>query len=139
MWLAAGQARILFYIVMINIHELSNAAMLSSHGTSAYETGTNNPYEYFHGLGIDLQDFSIRFLRKPNSNGSTVTGVFNICGIYFTAGARNFSDLLADVIRKYREKQAYHHDCQKRKRERYCRNWIKRHPDATDIPHYILQ
>ena len=137
--ISSGTGTDTFFIIMINLNTASNVALLNNNGTSAYETGTNNPYEYFHGLGIDLQDFSIRFLRKPNSNGSTVTGVFNICGIYFTAGARNFSDLLADIIRKYREKQAYHHDCQKRKRERYCRNWIKRHLDATDIPHYILQ
>ena len=116
---------------MMNIQSLSNVALLSNHGTSAYETGINNPYEYFHGLGIDLQDFSVRFLRKPNANGSTVTGVFNICGIYFTAGAKDFAGLLADVIRQYREKQAYHKACQARKRERNLQSWLSRHPVAT--------
>lgn len=116
--------------------------MLSGNGTSAYETGAQllmsvNPYEYFHSLGVDLQDFSVRFLRKARQNGTAVTGVFNICGIYFTAGARNLAELLTDVLRQYREKQTYHKACQAQKRERYRRNWMERHPDAVELPSFL--
>ena len=90
---------------MMNFHELSNAAMLSSRGTSAYETGIpviamSNPYEYFRSLGISLQGLSVRFLPKPRKNGVAVTGVFNFDGIYFTVGAKDFSALLADALRQ---------------------------------------
>ena len=89
---------------MMNNQNPSNAAMLSGSGTSAYETGIpaiamSNPYEYFRSLGISLQDFSIRFLHKPRKNGVAVTGVFNFDGIYFTAGAKDFSSLLAEGLR----------------------------------------
>ena len=137
---AAGQARIPLFIIMCNIHQLSNAALRSSHGTSANETGTqafNNPYTYFHGLGIDLQDFSIRFLHKPNANGSIVTGVFNICGIRYTAGAKDFNTLLQSVIRQYQEKCEYHRQCREAKRLRNTLSFIERYPDATVLPAYL--
>ena len=126
---------------MCNIQSLSNAALLSGRGTSANETGTqqptNNPYAYFQALGIDLQDFSVRFLRKPNASGSIVTGVFNICGIRYTAGARDFSGLLQSVIRQYHEKCAYHRQCREAKRQRNTQSFIERYPDATVLPAYL--
>ena len=93
-----------FFIIMMNNQNPSNAAMLSGSGTSAYETGIpaiamSNPYEYFRSLGISLHDFSVRFLHKPRKNGVAVTGVFNFDGIYFTAGAKDFSSLLAEGLR----------------------------------------
>ena len=133
-----------FFIIMMNLNTTSNVALLSNNGTSAYETGIpviamSNPYEYFRGLGISLQGLSVRFLPKPRKNGVAVTGVFNFDGIYFTVGAKDFSALLADALRQYREKQAYHKACQAQKRERYCQNWIERHPDATVLPVFLLQ
>lgn len=123
---------------MINLNDTFNVALLSNHGTSAYETGINNPYEYFHGLGIDLQDFSVRFLRKPNANGSTVTGVFNICGIYYTAGAKDFNALIQSVIRQYQEKCEYHRQCREAKRLRNRQSFLERYPDATALPAWLM-
>ena len=142
--LSNGSGTDTFFIVMMNNLSSSNAAMLSGSGTSAYETGIpviamSNPYEYFRSLGISLQGLSVRFLPKPRKNGVAVTGVFNFDGIYFTVGAKDFSALLADALRQYREKQAYHKACQAQKRERYCQNWIERHPDATVLPVFLLQ
>lgn len=123
----------------MNFHELSNAALSSSHGTSAYETGIpaiamSNPYEYFRSLGISLQDFSVRFLHKPRKNGVAVTGVFNFDGIYFTVGAKDFCALLADALRQYRQKKEWHRLNQARKRERNALSWLDRHPNATNVP-----
>lgn len=134
----SGSGTDTFFIIMMNIQSLSDAALSSSHGTSAYETGINNPYEYFQGLGIDLQDFSVRFLRKPNANGSMVTGVFNICGIRYTAGASDFNALLQSVIRQYREKCEYHRLCRETKRMRNTLSFIDRHPDATILPVWLM-
>lgn len=126
---------------MCNYIEISNAALLSGNGTSANETGTqqptNNPYAYFQALGIDLQDFSVRFLRKPNANGAMVTGVFNICGIRYTAGGPDFNGLLQSVIRQYREKCEYHRQCREAKRMRNTLSFIERYPDATVLPAYL--
>lgn len=133
----SGSGTDTFFIIMININSNSNAALSSSRGTSAYETGTNNPYEYFQGLGIDLQDFSVRFLRKPNANGSTVTGIFNICGIRYTAGAKDFNALLQSVIRQYRAKCKYHRQCREAKRLRNRQSFLERYPNATAIPGWL--
>ena len=135
----SGSGTDTFFIIMMNIQNLSNAALSSSRGTSAYETGIpaiamSNPYEYFRSLGISLQDFSVRFLRKPRKNGVAVTGVFNFDGIYFTVGAKDFSTLLADALRQYREKKEWHRMNQARKRERNSLSWISRHPGATVLP-----
>ena len=44
-----------FFIIMINFHELSNAALLSGRGTSAYETGTQsfstNAFRFYNAEG----------------------------------------------------------------------------------------
>ena len=128
---------------MINIHELSNVALLSNHGTSAYETGIpaiamSNPYEYFRSLGISLQDFSVRFLHKPRKNGVAVTGVFNFDGIYFTAGAKDFSSLLAEGLRQYREKKEWHSKNQAIKKSRNVQSFVQRHPEATALPSWLV-
>lgn len=92
-----------------------STAATNSFGTSAHETGINfstvNPYDYFHSMGIDLQDFSIRILGKRRKNGVAITGVFNICGIYYTVGAEDYEHLLADLLERYRRKHAYHKRC----------------------------
>ena len=137
--ISSGSGTDTFFIIMINIQNLSNVALLSNNGTSAYETGIpaiamSNPYEYFRSLGISLQDFSVRFLHKPRKNGVAVTGVFNFDGIYFTVGAKNFSALLADALRQYREKKEWHRMNQTLKRERNALSWIERHPNATVLP-----
>ena len=53
--ISSGTGTDTFFIIMKNIQNLSNAAMLSSHGTSAYETGT--------------QSFSSNALRSYNPDG----------------------------------------------------------------------
>lgn len=117
--------------------------MLSGSGTSAYETGIpaiamSNPYEYFRSLGISLQDFSVRFLRKPRKNGVAVTGVFNFDGIYFTVGAKDFETLLAEVLDDYFRKKEWHRKNQERKKSRNAQSFIDRHPDATTLPVWLM-
>ncbi len=134
--ISSGSGTDTFFIIMMNLNDTSNVALLSNNGTSAYETGIpaiamSNPYEYFRSLGISLQDFSIRFLHKPRKNGVAVTGVFNFDGIYFTAGAKDFSSLLAEGLRQYREKKEWHRANQARKRERNLQSWLSRHPETT--------
>lgn len=110
-------------------------------GTSAHETGTGfstiSPYDYFHSMGIDLQNFYIRVLGKRRKNGVAITGVFNICGIFYTAGAEDYEHLLADVLERYRSRAAYHKACRERKRERNMLSFINRYPDATVFPAYF--
>lgn len=53
--ISSGSGTDTFFIVMMNIQNLSNVALLSSHGTSAYETGT--------------QSFSSNALRSYNPDG----------------------------------------------------------------------
>lgn len=53
--ISSGSGTDTFFIIMKNIQNLSNAAMLSSQGTSAYETGT--------------QSFSTNALRFYNAEG----------------------------------------------------------------------
>lgn len=118
-----------------------SVATHNSFGTSAHETGINfstvNPYEYFHSMGIDLQDFSIRILGRRRKNGVAITGVFNISGIYYTVGAEDYGHLLADLLERYRERRAYHKKCQDSKRERNILSFINRYPDAMVLPAYF--
>ena len=139
----SGSGTDTFFIIMMNIQNLSNAALSSSRGTSAYETGIpaiamSNPYEYFRSLGVSLQDFSVRFLRKPRKNGVAVTGVFNFDGIYFTVGAKDFSALLSDALRRYREKKEWHRMNQAAKKHRNVQSFIERYPDATALPAWLM-
>lgn len=129
---------------MCNKQLLSNVALLSNRGTSANETGTKffntlsgNPYEDFARLGIDLQDVTLRFLAKPRKNGVAITGVFNICGIYYTSGAADYPSLLDDVLQRYHEKCAWHKRSQEEKKLRYIRGFINRYPDATVLPAWL--
>lgn len=125
---------------MLDNAKVSTAAN-NSFGTSAHETGINistlTPYEYFHSMGIDLQDFSIRILRKRRTNGVAITGVFNISGIYYTIGAEDYEHLLVDLLERYRKKRAYHKRCRERKRERNMLSFINRYPDAMVLPAYF--
>lgn len=118
-----------------------HSALLSVNETSAHETSplssVLNPYAYFDRLGIDLQDFTLRYLRQPRKNGVAVTGTFNISGIYYTAGAPDVEQLLADVVERYRAKQAYHRRCQDCKQERNLQTYINRYPDAMVLPAYF--
>lgn len=123
-----------------NQHTL-HSALLSANETSAHDTSllsaVTNPYAYFDRMGIDLQDFTLRYLRQPRKNGVAVTGTFNISGIYYTAGAADVPQLLADVLERYHAKQAYHHRCQDRKLERNLQTYINRYPDAMVLPAYF--
>lgn len=118
--------------------------MLSSHGTSAHETGTassslltGNPYTDFARLGMDLQGCHIRYRRTPNAQGHTLTGTFNICGTGYTMGADSYAQLVERVHAKWQEKQAYRRRCRAEKRMRNTLAFIARHPDATVLPAYL--
>lgn len=129
---------------MLQYTNNSNAAMLSSHGTSAHETGiessfalTGNPYADFARLGMDLQGCRIRYRRTPNAQGHAVTGTFNICGTGFTMGATTYPELVERVHAKWLEKQAWHRRCRAAKRLRNALAFIRRHPDSTVLPAYL--
>ena len=133
-----------FFIVMLQNHQYSPAATSGCAGTSAHETGnslsfsfTGNPYEDFARLGLDLQNCHIRFLRKPRNNGVTMTGVFNICGIGYTAGATDYPSLLRQVHAKFLEKQVWHRRRRAEKRLRNTLSFINRYPDATVLPAWL--
>ena len=121
-----------------NLH----GATLSANETFAHETSlfnsSVNPYAYFLGMGIDLQDYTIRYLRQPRKNGVAITGTFNICGILYTAGAADMDSLLSDVLERYHAKVAYQQRSQERKKERNTMAFIERHPDAMVLPAYLL-
>ena len=100
--------------------------MLSSHGTSAHETGTEssspltgNPYTDFARLGMDLQGCHVRYRRTPNAQGHTLTGT------------------IERVFAKWQEKQAYRRRSRAEKRMRNTLAFIARHPDATVLPAYL--
>lgn len=128
---------------MLQCIEISNAALSSSHGTSAHETGANlstltgNPYTDLARLGLDLHGCRIRYRRTPNKNGETVTGTFNISGTGYTMGAATYTQLIERICAKWREKQAYHRQCRAEKRLRNSQSFIARHPDATVLPAYL--
>lgn len=128
---------------MLQYHSLSNSALLSGHGTSAHETGTDfstltgNPYADFARLGMDLQGCHIRFRRTPNRRGETVTGTFNICGTGYTMGATSYPQLVERVFAKWQEKQAYYRQCRAEKRLRNTLAFISRYPDSTVLPAYL--
>lgn len=126
---------------MLQKRSLLHSTLSSANETSAHETSllsaVTNPYAYFDRMGIDLQDFTLRYLRQPRKNGVAVTGTFNISGIYYTAGAPDVEQLLADVVERYCAKQAYHRRCQDRKQERNLQTYINRYPDAMVLPAYF--
>ncbi len=134
----------LLYIMLQNQQYL-HSALLSANETSAHDTSllsaVTNPYAYFDRMGIDLQDFTLRYLRQPRKNGVSVTGTFNISGIYYTAGAADVPQLLADVLERYHAKQAYHHRCQDRKQERNLQTFnisgIYYTAGAADVPQLL--
>lgn len=122
---------------------ISDAAMLGGLGTSSHETGqcsfsfSGNPYEDFARLRLDLQNCHIRFLRKPRNNGTTITGVFNISGIVFTAGGRDYAEMVQRVRGLWLEKKAYYRQRREEKRVQYLQAWIDRHPGQTVLPWYF--
>ena len=128
---------------MLQYIEISNAASLSGHGTSAHETGANlstltgNPYTDLARLGLDLHGCRIRYRRTPNKNGETVTGTFNISGTGYTMGAATYTQLIERVCAKWQEKQAWHRRCRAEKRLRNTLAFISRHPDTTVLPAYL--
>ena len=115
--------------------------MLSANETYAHETSlfnsSVNPYTYFSGMGIDLQDYTIRYLRQPRKNGVAITGTFNISGILYTAGAADMDSLLSDVLERYHAKVAYQQRSQERKKVRNTMTFIERYPDAMVLPAYL--
>lgn len=128
---------------MLQYIEISNAALLSDHGTSAHETGigsftlTGNPYTDFARLGMDLQGCHVRYRRTPNAQGNTLTGTFNICGTGYTMGATTYPQLIERVFAKWQENQAYHRSRRAEKRLRNTLAFISRHPDSTVLPAYL--
>ena len=93
--------------------------MLNGLGTSAHETGSlftmNDLYACFARLGMTLHGCQIRILSRPNKNGATITGVFNISGTGYTMGASSLPELIERVHAKWLEKQAYYRECRHRK------------------------
>lgn len=129
---------------MLQNIDFSNAALLSSCGTSAHETGTDfpfaltgNPYYDFARMGMDLHDFRIRMLGKTRPNRVRITGTFNICGIGYTAGAADYPSLLREVHARFLEKKAWHRQCRDEKKMRNTLAYINRHPDATVLPAWL--
>lgn len=115
----------------------SDAATLSSLGTSAHETGTlytvTDLYADFARRGMTLHGCQIRILSHPNKNGSTVTGVFNISGTGYTMGAQSLPELIERVYAKWQEKQAYYRECRHRKNlERQQRRLLARSQTERD-------
>ena len=106
-----------FFIIMLHKSTISNAAMLGSLGTSAHETGFSvaDLYTEFARLGMTLHGCRIRILGRPNKNGATITGVFNISGTGYTMGATSLPELIDRVHAKWLEKQAYYRECRHRK------------------------
>lgn len=131
---------------MLQYHELSSAALHSGPGTaSAHDTGVNltfafsgNPYEDFIRLGLDLQNCHIRFLRKPRNNGVVITGVFNISGTVFTAGGRDYAEMVGNVRQQWQEKRAWYRQRREERRTLYIQAWIDRHPDSSILPWYFV-
>lgn len=129
---------------MIQTSTTSPAALLSAAGTSAHETGqcsftfSGNPYEDFDRLGLDLQNCHIRFLRKPRNNGVAITGVFNISGTVFTAGGRDYAEMVGRVRELWQEKRAWYRQRREEKRMIYLQAWIDRHPDSSTLPWYFV-
>lgn len=115
---------------------MSSANETFAHETSLFNSSVN-PYAYFLGMGIDLQDYTIRYLRKPRKNGVAITGTFNISGILYTAGAADMSSLLADVLERYHNKVAYQQRSRERKKLRNTMAFIERHPDAMVLPAHL--
>lgn len=142
--LNSGTGTDAFFIVMLHNHRVSDAVMFNSLGTSAHETGqcsfsfSGNPYEDFARLGLDLQNCHIRFLRKPRNNGVAITGVFNISGTVFTAGGRNYAELVGRVRELWQEKRAWYRQRREEKRMIYIQAWIDRHPDSSTLPWYFV-
>lgn len=128
---------------MLQSQDFSNAASLSSYGTSAHETGTTsfcltgNPYTDFARLGMDLHDCHIRYRHEPNAQGATVTGTFNISGTGYTMGAASYPELIRRVHAKWLEKQAWHRHVRAEKRLRNTLAFISRHPDAMVLPAWL--
>ena len=92
--------------------------MSISLGTSAHETGileVSHIYADFAQLGMTLHGCQIRILGRPNKNGATITGVFNISGTVYTMGATSYRELLERIHAKWLEKQAYYRQCRHEK------------------------
>ncbi len=119
----------------------SNAALLSSLGTSAHDTGirfsTLSPYEYFHSQGIDLQGFTLRFLESPRKNGVALCCTANISGITYTVGAPDYETLLSELLDDYHRHQLAVARSRERKFLRCTSRFINRHPDTTVLPAYL--
>ena len=116
--LSNGTGTDAFLFVMLQNHQVSNAAMLGGLGTSAHETGifeVSHIYTEFARRGMTLHGCQIRILSRPNKHGATITGVFNISGTGYTMGASSLPELIERVHAKWLEKQAYYRECRHRK------------------------
>ena len=89
--------------------------------TCAHDTGKlpicGNPYLDLAQHGFDLHSCDVRFLKKPNANGHTVTGVFNVSGKWHTAASHNYEGLIQYLLTILYRRRDYIADRQKAKRD----------------------
>lgn len=107
----------------------SQSAQLSSSGTSTHETGATfygNPFRDLANSGINLHFALIRYYRGKSKRGKSVTGIFNICGRFYTCGANNYPEILHQLINKHTEYKRYVAECHQQKRERNLASRMKR-------------
>ena len=89
--------------------------------TRAHETGelpfSGNPYLDLAHHGFDLHSCDVRFLKTPNTNGHTVTGVFNVSGKHYTAAGFTYDGLLRFLLASLYRRRAYISERHREKRE----------------------
>ena len=89
--------------------------------TCAHDTGKlpicGNPYLDLAQHGFDLHSCDVRFLKKPNANGHTVTGVFNVSGKWHTAASHNYEGLIQYLLTILYRRRDYIADRHKVKRD----------------------
>ena len=109
-------------ILMTKRDEICDARNNSTlKATCAHDTGKlpicGNPYLDLAQHGFDLHSCDVRFLKKPNANGHTVTGVFNVSGKWHTAASHNYEGLIQYLLTILYRRRDYIADRQKAKRD----------------------
>lgn len=114
--------RLKFISIMPTRNEFCDARNNSTlKATCAHDTGKlpicGNPYLDLAQHGFDLHSCDVRFLKKPNANGHTVTGVFNVSGKWHTAASHNYEGLIQYLLTILYRRRDYIADRQKAKRD----------------------
>lgn len=78
---------------------------------------SGNPYLDLAHHGFDLHSCDVRFLKKPNANGHTVTGVFNVSGKRHTAFGFTYEGLISFLLDILYRRRAYISERHEAKRE----------------------